>query len=394
MNRRKSVAGLLALLVVLSAICAWPTTRASAAPVTKAQISQAQTQAQALEQKVQNLNDQVEILVEKYDAANVKLASIEGQVVQARTKLREATAALSSAQSTLDNRVVNIYEQGQTSGLEALLGSSSISDLLGRVQMLKTISAEDASIVSQVVAYKSQVADQETALTSRLSEQRAQTAAISADKQAYERQYTYTQQALKGQEQQVAELDKTYQDQQAKLAAEARAAAAAEAAQAAAEARAAAAAEPTQAAAEARAAAAAEPTQAAPGYQHTGSNSSGSVSASGKAAEAVQIAMRYLGVPYVWGGSSPSGFDCSGLVMYVYAQLGVSLPHSAASQYGYGTHVSRSELEPGDLVFFGNPIHHVGIYVGNGDMINAPHTGADVRIQPLDSDYSGATRIF
>ena len=379
MNRRKSVAGLLALLVVLSAICAWPTTRASAAPVTKAQISQAQTQAQALEQKVQNLNDQVEILVEKYDAANVKLASIEGQVVQARTKLREATAALSSAQSTLDNRVVNIYEQGQTSGLEALLGSSSISDLLGRVQMLKTISAEDASIVSQVVAYKSQVADQETALTSRLSEQRAQTAAISADKQAYERQYTYTQQALKGQEQQVAELDKTYQDQQAKLAAEARAAAAAEAA---------------QAAAEARAAAAAEPTQAAPGYQHTGSNSSGSVSASGKAAEAVQIAMRYLGVPYVWGGSSPSGFDCSGLVMYVYAQLGVSLPHSAASQYGYGTHVSRSELEPGDLVFFGNPIHHVGIYVGNGDMINAPHTGADVRIQPLDSDYSGATRIF
>ena len=379
MNRRKSVAGLLALLVVLSAICAWPTTRASAAPVTKAQISQAQTQAQALEQKVQNLNDQVEILVEKYDAANVKLASIEGQVVQARTKLREATAALSSAQSTLDNRVVNIYEQGQTSGLEALLGSSSISDLLGRVQMLKTISAEDASIVSQVVAYKSQVADQETALTSRLSEQRAQTAAISADKQAVQQQYAANEQALKGQEQQVAELDKTYQDQQAKLAAEARAAAAAEAA---------------QAAAEARAAAAAEPTQAAPAHQHAGSNSSGSVSASGKAAEAVQIAMRYLGVPYVWGGSSPSGFDCSGLVMYVYAQLGVSLPHSAASQYGYGTHVSRSELEPGDLVFFGNPIHHVGIYVGNGDMINAPHTGADVRIQPLESDYSGATRIF
>ena len=364
MNRRKSVAGLLALLVVLSAICAWPTTRASAAPVTKAQISQAQTQAQALEQKVQNLNDQVEILVEKYDAANVKLASIEGQVVQARTKLREATAALSSAQSTLDNRVVNIYEQGQTSGLEALMGSSSISDLLGRVQMLKTISAEDASIVSQVVAYKSQVADQETALTSRLSEQRAQTAAISADKQAVQQQYAANEQALKGQEQQVAELDKTYQDQQAKLAAEARAAAAAEAA------------------------------QAAPAHQHAGSNSSGSVSASGKAAEAVQIAMRYLGVPYVWGGSSPSGFDCSGLVMYVYAQLGVSLPHSAASQYGYGTHVSRSELEPGDLVFFGNPIHHVGIYVGNGDMINAPHTGADVRIQPLDSDYSGATRIF
>jgi cell wall-associated NlpC family hydrolase len=80
--------------------------------------------------------------------------------------------------------------------------------------------------------------------------------------------------------------------------------------------------------------------------------------------------------------------------MYVYAQLGVSLPHYAASQYTYGTHVSRDQLEPGDLVFFGSPIHHVGIYVGNGDMINAPHTGAVVRIQPLNSDYAGATRIF
>ena len=106
------------------------------------------------------------------------------------------------------------------------------------------------------------------------------------------------------------------------------------------------------------------------------------------------IALRYLGVPYVWGGASPSGFDCSGLVMYVYAQLGVSLPHSAAMQYDCGTHVSRDQLEPGDLVFYGSPIHHVGIYVGNGDMIDAPYTGASVRIDPLQSDYAGATRIL
>ena len=87
----------------------------------------------------------------------------------------------------------------------------------------------------------------------------------------------------------------------------------------------------------------------------------------------VGIAMRYLGVPYVWGGASPSGFDCSGLVMYVYAQVGTSLPHNAAMQYGYGSPVSRAQLAPGDLVFFSG-LGHVGIYIGGGQFIHAPHT--------------------
>ena len=103
--------------------------------------------------------------------------------------------------------------------------------------------------------------------------------------------------------------------------------------------------------------------------------------------------MQYLGVPYVWAASSPSGFDCSGLVMYVYAKVGVSLPHSSRMQYDYGTHVSRDQLQPGDLVFFYNPIHHVGIYIGNGQMINA--TGSEVQITNVFRDsYYGATRIL
>jgi cell wall-associated NlpC family hydrolase len=105
--------------------------------------------------------------------------------------------------------------------------------------------------------------------------------------------------------------------------------------------------------------------------------------------------MRYLGVPYAWGGASPAGFDCSGLVMYVFAQIGVMLPHFAAAQYQLGAPVARDQLQPGDLVFF-DGLNHVGIYVGGGAMIHAPHTGAVVQITPLSSfggSYVGARRV-
>jgi cell wall-associated NlpC family hydrolase len=114
----------------------------------------------------------------------------------------------------------------------------------------------------------------------------------------------------------------------------------------------------------------------------------------------VSIALQYLGVPYVWGGATPKGFDCSGLVQYVYAQVGVSLPHYTVAQWNYPGAVSipQDQLQPGDLVFF-NGLDHVGIYLGYGYFVDAPHTGANVRIDSLSapwfaSRYDGARRIM
>ena len=104
------------------------------------------------------------------------------------------------------------------------------------------------------------------------------------------------------------------------------------------------------------------------------------------------IALSQLGTPYVWAGSAPGGFDCSGLVMWAYAQVGVSLPHSSYAQYGYGVPVSRDQLEPGDLVFF-DGLGHVGIYIGGGQFVHAPHTGDVVKISSLDEAWYSATFV-
>jgi len=118
-----------------------------------------------------------------------------------------------------------------------------------------------------------------------------------------------------------------------------------------------------------------------------------SIPATGRAAAAIEYALAQVGDAYVWGASGPNAFDCSGLTMMAYAQGGVSLPHSSRAQYGTGTRVAKSDLQPGDLVFYYNPISHVGIYLGNGLIVHAANPGAGVKVSDLDEmPYTGAVR--
>jgi peptidoglycan DL-endopeptidase CwlO len=135
-------------------------------------------------------------------------------------------------------------------------------------------------------------------------------------------------------------------------------------------------------------------TQAMVQFKQTGHYPNFTIPGNSVGVQALRFALTRRGDPYVWGGAGPNDFDCSGLVMWAYGKVGISLPHFTGDQWNSGEHISRSQLEPGDLVFFFPDISHVGLYVGDGLMLDAPTFGQPVQIQPVFwSAYVGAVRI-
>jgi peptidoglycan DL-endopeptidase CwlO len=371
---------------------------------------------------VAQLNDKLGQLVEDYDAASAQLEQTKKAASATQATLAEAQKDLTAAQGRLSDRVTQIYKRGRVSVIDTLLGAGSLKELATRVGLLTRVGRQDGALVAEVTSYRDQVLQRKTALADQQKKQAVFASQAEASKKAVEAQLAENKRLLAGKEQQVAELEAAEQARQAELAAQAKLAAQKAAKKAAADKAAALEAQAKSRLAQLAAAAATTTTKAsgngsgttakpapsksttttiAPPEDDSSSpedatqSDNSPVPSSANGAKAVELAMSYMGVPYVWAGADPSGFDCSGLVMYVYAQLGVDLPHSSRMQYECGTHVSRSELEPGDLVFFGSPIHHVGMYVGDGNMINAPYTGVTVRIESVDrGDYTGATRLL
>jgi peptidoglycan DL-endopeptidase CwlO len=358
----RRLAGVVALGLAAAALSA------ASAGADPSSVASKEAQAQRVLSQIRSLDSSLSRAIEAYNLANIELDRIEGELTLNRVRLSIARKNLRRAQAALARRLVTIYVSGSSnSTLEVLLGARTLDDVLSGIETADRASTQDANVLDEVKVFRAEA----RARAKRLKRARARQAQLvrerAARKASIEGQLGERRQLLSSIKDEIASIQAAERARQEELARQARARITTQ---------------PTFVASPIVAAVdSGEEVFAAPPSRYGG---------------VVGIAMQYLGIPYVYGGSSPSGFDCSGFIMYVYAQLGVSLPHNAAMQYGYGISVSRGQLQAGDLVFF-DGLGHAGIYIGAGQFIHSPHTGDVVKISSLsgwyDSTFVGARRL-
>lgn len=336
-------------------------------------IGQKRAQAQDVLNQIRAIDSKLARSIEAYNAANVRLARIDAERKSNARHLVLASSSLANAQVHLEQRLVALYTDGQQSSvLEVLLGAQSLDDLLTRLDTVEQVSHQDARVLREVKAFRAEVKNRKARLEQARREQARNVAERAAQKQAVESQLARRQAMLASVKDEIAQLQAAEQLRQRRLVAEAKARLATQSSQPSSQ--------------------SSQTTFSFGGSIASPDDGSATPAPPARYGGVVGIAMQYLGTPYVWGGAAPGGFDCSGFIMYVYAQAGVSLPHNAAMQYGYGSPVSKAELAPGDLVFF-DGLGHNGIYIGGGQFIHSPHTGDVVKISSLSDSWYAATYV-
>ena len=362
---------------------------AACLPVGMAQATPAQLKDSSnvsIEQAAQRLVE----LSSQSESAALDLGSIDEQIATTKLQIDETQQLLESTHQDLESAkkaltatVSETYRNGSVSYLEVLLGSTSFDDFSSRLSMLDRVAYNRASAIETVNTLQQQLTDQQNTLNQKLSEQeslkeqqqeRAQTidTSVNAAQTLVESLDHNTLQA-------VSERAEQIQDSRPSSGRGGSDSDNATASQG-------------ESHSSGSSASHSNSNAGASGGSGSSSGSSssvssaeqGSTSTSGAHGSVVGIAERYLGVPYVWGGDTPSGFDCSGLVQYCYRQIGIDVGRTTWDQMGCGTRIAVSALQPGDLVFFRGG-EHVGIYVGDGTYIHAPHTGAVVSYGSLSS---------
>ncbi|HEY8644382.1 MAG TPA: NlpC/P60 family protein [Gaiellaceae bacterium] len=337
-------------------------------------MSSKRAQAQQVMGQLQHLSDSLERARSQYYASTQQLATIQNDLRVNSHELKLAKHNLKRSERVIAQRLVTLYTSDQASTLEVVLGARSLDDMITRMDSAKSVTSLDAQVLSQVKTFRTAVKrNHELLAKARVAQQRV-VSQRSAAKASIESQIGQTNSLLasiKGEIAKIVAADMARQLQMAVAAQQRLSLNRVSQAQS------------QDTIIGATAIAPQSLTVIAPPSTHSG---------------AADAALGQIGTPYVWAGSQPGGFDCSGLVMWAFAQVGVALPHSSYAQYGYGVPVSRDQLQPGDLVFF-DGLGHVGIYIGGDQFVHAPHTGDVVKISSLSegwytATYVGARRIL
>ena len=365
----RRLAALTAASAIVAGVLAAPDAfAASSTTAAAAAVANAQHQLDAL-------SVQADQAVEAYDEAQVAMSAVTATAGAAKAAAAQEQEAVDAAKVGVQAFAVARYEGTTATPALAVLLSSDPKTFLQRSQVLQQVSRYQSASLTQVINANRVLAVLETSAEQAVTAQQAATVKLTAKKAAVDK--------VVGQQQVLLNVlqTKAAQDQ-------ADATAAAETA----------AVERQRAVSRSLSRPALTvslPTSRAQGQAPVVPTLTSAVApaASGKVGAALAWAYAQLGKPYHYGGAGPRSFDCSGLTMRAFAAAGISLPHSAAAQQHAGRRVPLSQLQPGDLVFWGSPAYHVGIYVGGGRILDAPHTGTDVQIQALWGRPSSAVHL-
>ena len=357
--RRAIPPGLIALIIIL--------VFAGAAPA--GPIAAKKARLQAVQAQLEKVYEQSDMAVERYNEAASRLETVQERIVGNRQLLKTAEYKLGVANQHLTARARQAYKANDAGIVDVLFASRTFDELVTQLDMMQRMAESDADIVRAAAAYRQEIADRRIALEA----DRQSAVKLVAEREASKDQVLALQSQLEGTAGGLKTRSRSSRQRRRPP--------------------------PRRRPRRLRSLPPRRPLRPrrtaprrrrAPAEVAAGAGTVVDPGGSGHSA-VVGIAQRYLGVPYVWGGASPSGFDCSGLTMYCYAQIGIGLSHGATDQQHASTPVPLSALQPGDLVFFGSASysHHVGIYVGGGSMIHAPHTGAVVSYGSISGAWIG-----